>query len=64
MRVSVILEASESSGFREFDLEQLGLTEEQWGEMSDLDKQAAIQEAVFDLPEQPYWVVDSFSEED
>lgn len=62
MKISVKLEVSESRGHHTFDLDDLGVTKEEWEEMSDSEKHDAIEKAVFDLREQPYWCVDSFDE--
>lgn len=62
MKISVKLEVSESRGHHTFDLDDLGVTKEEWEQMSDSEKHDAVEKAVFDLPEQPYWCVDSFDE--
>lgn len=62
MKISVKLEVSEINGHHTFDLEDLGVTEQEWEQMSDSEKHAAVEKAVFDLPDQPYWMVDSFYE--
>lgn len=62
MKISVKLEVSENSKHHTFDLDDLDLIKEQWETMSDSQKQDAIEKAVFDLPDQPYWMVDSFKE--
>jgi len=63
MKISVKLEVSECSGHRSFDLEDLSVTEQEWNEMSESEKHDTIEKTVFDLPEQPYWMVESFREE-
>ena len=62
MKISVKLEVSESNGHHTFDLDDLGVTEQEWNEMSESEKHDAVEKAVFDLPEQPYWMVGSFDE--
>jgi len=62
MKISVKLEVSESTGHRTFDLDDLGVTQEEWNEMSESEKHDAVEKAVFDLPEQPYWMVGSFDD--
>lgn len=62
MKISVKLEVSENTGHKTFDLDDLDITEQKWNEMSDSEKRSLIETAVFDLPEQPYWMVDSFEE--
>lgn len=61
-KVLVNLEVSQNQDFRTFDLDDLGVSEQDWNEMSESEKNVVIQNAVFDLPEQPYWMVDSFEE--
>jgi hypothetical protein len=60
MKISVKLVVSEETGHRTFDLDDLGVTKEEWDESDDKAKHDLIEQAVFDLPEQPYWMVDSF----
>lgn len=62
MTIQVKLEVSETSGYRELDLDDLGLTKEEWENMNGSEKFNAIKDFVFELPEQPYWCVDSFNE--
>lgn len=62
MKISVKLEVSENRGHHTFDLYDLGVTKEEWEQMSDSEKHDIVEKAVFDLPEQPYWMVDSFDE--
>ena len=62
MKISATLDVSENSGHRIFDLDDLGVTEIEWEQMGDLEKRAIIEQAVFDLREQPYWVLESFDE--
>lgn len=64
MKISVKLGVSEETGHRIFYLDDLGLTKEEWDEMNDKQRHDAIEQAVFDLPEQPYWMVDSFDADD
>lgn len=62
MKISVKLEVSESRGHHTFDLDDFGVTKEEWEQMSDSEKHDAVEKAVFDLSDQPYWCVDSFDE--
>lgn len=64
MKISVKLEASESNSHRTFDLDDLGITEYEWEEMSGSKKNNIIKQAVFGLLEQPYWMIASFDEGD
>jgi len=63
MKISVTLGASQDTGHQNFDLEDFGVTEQEWNEMSESKKKDLIQSAVNDLHDQPYWIADSFSEE-
>ena len=54
--------ASEDKSNRTFDVDDFGLTPSEWEKMSDEDKGKVIQDAVDNLPEHPYWVVDSFND--
>lgn len=63
MKISVKLGVSEETGHRTFDLDDLGVTKEEWDELDDKAKHDLVEQAVFDLPEQPYWMVDSFDED-
>lgn len=63
MKISVRLEVSQNTNHVSFDLSNFGLSESEWEELSDKEKHELIESAVFDLPEQPYWVLDSFSEQ-
>jgi hypothetical protein len=64
MKIKVKLEASETHNRITLDLDDLGLTQEQWVKMTNIEKEDAIQSALNDLPvEQPYWIVVSFYEQ-
>jgi len=54
--------ASQYSDTDVIDLDEIGLTEEQWNEMSESEKDKTIQDYVIDKNEQPYWTMESFSE--
>ena len=62
MTILVTLDVSQDSRNITFDLEDLECTEEGWLELSERDKKSIIQQAVDNMPEQPYWVVNTFSE--
>lgn len=62
MKISVKLEASENNGYHKFDLDDLGVSEQEWNALSQQEKHSIVEKAVFDLPEQPYWMVGSFDE--
>jgi hypothetical protein len=57
------LEVSENNSYRVFTLEDLNVTETEWNNLSESEKSGLVEKAVFDLPEQPYWCLDSFSEQ-
>lgn len=62
MKIKVNLEASQTSNIWKFDLEELGYSEEEWRELKIDEKLKAVTDWVNDLPEQPYWVLDNFTE--
>lgn len=62
MEISVKLGSSQESENYTFSLDDLGLDKLEWDLLNDEEKKDVIQEAVFDLPSQPYWMVCSFNE--
>ena len=62
MKISIKLDVSESTGTRECDLEDLGVTKEEWENYNEDAKREALQDYLSELPEQPYWCVDTFEE--
>jgi len=62
MKISVKLETSQNTDNHTFSLADLGIEQLEWDLLSSEEKKDIIQEAVFDLPSQPYWMVDSFNE--
>lgn len=62
MKISVHVGVSQVSNHYTFTLEELGLTQQEWENLSDYEKGALVEERVNDLPEQPYWVVNSYHE--
>ena len=62
MKISVKLKVSESNGHHTFDLDDLGVTKEEWEQMSDAEKHYTVEKAVFYLNKQPRWMVDTFDE--
>ena len=62
MRISVKLDVSQNKGNHTFDLEDFDVTEKEWEELDDVQRREIIENAVFELPEQPYWMVDTFEE--
>ena len=63
MKISVKLGVSENNGNQTFSLDELGYTELEWELLSEQEKHDVIEKEVFDLSEQPYWMVDSFEEQ-
>lgn len=62
MKIKVNLEASETTNYWKFDLEELNYSEEEWNNLSKEEKEEAIKEWVNDLSEQPYWCLDKWQE--
>lgn len=63
MKIKARVEVSETRGYRTFDVKNdFGLTNEEWDKLPDNEKSKIIDDAVFALPDQPYWLVDSFEE--
>ncbi len=63
MKIYVKLEASETTSHARFDLEDLNVTEKEWNDMPFEEKQELVKNAVYDLPDQPYWSLESFEAE-
>jgi len=63
MKIKVKLEVSQNNSIKNFDLEDLDITESEWQKLSKDEKIELIQIYVNDMPEQPYWMVDSFSKD-
>ena len=63
MKISVKLEVSVNQKHHKLDLDDLNLTQSEWDKMSEFEKFKAVESAVFDLHEQPYWTLSSFTEE-
>lgn len=62
MKISVKLEASQCTGSTTLTLDQLGFSLEEWEQLGEEDKSEAIKNAVYDLNDQPFWMVDSYIE--
>ena len=62
MKIEVSLGVSSNSNFVNISLEDLNLTKEEWDELSQEAKDEAIQNYVFDMNDQPYWMVDKYEE--
>ena len=62
MRIRVRLDVSQKSSVRYLTLDDLDVTEKEWLKMSDDDKRELIENTANEMPETPYWIVDSFDE--
>lgn len=61
MEIEVELITSESSDVQSFTFEQLGVTQSEWELLTQEEQHDIIEKEVFDLPSQPYWMVDTFT---
>ena len=61
MKIRVRFEVSENQRLDTFDLEDLGVTEKEWNLMDEEKKRELLMDAI---KEQPYWAVDTFSEDE
>lgn len=62
-KITIQLEISETTGRKiRVTPSELGLTEKEWAKLTEDEKMDAIKKYVDDLPEQPYWYAESFSE--
>jgi len=62
MKISVKLTASVTAASRSFTIEQLDIQEDEWNQLNDEERQEKIKQAVYDLPDQPFWELDSWVE--
>jgi hypothetical protein len=60
MKIYVRLGISETQRSMKIDLEESGVSKEEWAEMSEDEQQVWLQDYANDLPEQPYWCVETF----
>jgi hypothetical protein len=63
MKIYLQMEVSENTNRRTIDLESVGLSEEEWLALTPEEKHDILQELVHEF-EQPYWVLDGFTEEE
>lgn len=61
-KVKVTLDVSQRRGSMTFDLEYMNLTKEKWDKMSDPEKTRHIQAVLDEQSDQPFWVVNEFTE--
>lgn len=62
MKISIKLDVSHSSGHRTVSLGDLGITDEDWQNMSSSEKEETLTEYIDGLTEQPCWIIESFDE--
>lgn len=61
MNIHVTMSVSDRSNEETFDLEDLNVgSEEEWNELTNEEKEQKIQEAIDNLPHQPFWILDSY----
>jgi hypothetical protein len=60
VRIKLYLEPSDSRSVQVVDIKDLGITEEEWKDMSDYDKFQKISDNLNNVQEQPYWLLDKF----
>ena len=60
--IKVTLEASKADAVYHYDYDDLGVTEQEWEDMTDNERQALAQSVVNDDDNQPYWVVAEIDE--
>ena len=60
MKIIAELEASQDISTTTFTLEEIGMTKEGWDKLTDEQKHDVVQETIYELPEQPYWVLSTF----
>jgi len=64
MKIGMSLGVSQETGYRKIDLEDLDYTEDSWNKLSEEQKRDVLEDYINDLPEHPYWVLDTFNEEE
>jgi hypothetical protein len=62
-KIRLKLEASEDYIYRSVSIESLGFTEEEFDALSEADQKLELQKYANDLPEQPYWYVAKFEDD-
>ncbi len=64
MKIYLELGVSQNNRPETVEPQDMGYTVEEWVKLSDKEKREQLQKYADDLPEQPYWCVDEYSEED
>lgn len=62
MKISIEMVATQNTNNFEIDLEDLGLSIEEWNELNQEEKNDILNDWCCNLPEQPYWYLDKFKE--
>lgn len=62
-KITVQLGVSQNTDSHTFSLDELGTTQQEWDLLTEGEKNDMITKSVFDLPSQPFWMVDSFEEQ-
>lgn len=62
MKIKTNLIASKFISRYTFDTSDFDMTDEDWNELSYLEKREYLRNAVRELPEQPFWTLDNFEE--
>lgn len=63
MKIKVEMTPNTTTNVMTIDLEDLDVTEQEWNEMDNEDKEETINNYISNVPEQPYWMVDTFDEQ-
>ena len=63
MKIEVQMGVSMNTETQTFTLEELGITKLEWDLLSKEEQHDIVETAVFNLPSQPYWMVDKFTED-
>lgn len=64
MKILLTLGASETTTVKSLTTDDIGITDEEWLLMDNSQKEEALKAYVFDLHDQPYWVLDNFDEKE
>lgn len=59
-KITINWEASQDNGSLSVSFEELGITEDQWNEMSETDRDEILQQYLDELPQQVFIYVDSW----
>ncbi len=59
-KINISLEPNQNSQEWIIDVEELGFSESEWNNLTDEDKTHHVEEWIESLPEQPFWMLDTF----